>query len=329
MAENTFPVTYSTLACDAILGRVLPAYNVEQAISCRLWHRGLSDVYLIEMPTMRYVLRVSHSHWRSKSEIDFELELLVFLQEHHIPVASPLVTKTGDLCIEIQAPEGQRYAALFRYAPGQIAQGDLDQHQGRTLGETVAKIHQVATHFKPRSQRQPLTLDYLLDDSLAVVSPFLRDRTSDLSYLINVIEELKTQLQDIPQEQPYWSICWGDPHSGNAHFTEDNCITLFDFDQCGYGWRAFEIAKFLQTSLRTGMHRKTRDAFLEGYQTVQTVTPEELNVLQAFTQTAHIWMWAISLTHAKIHNFSQLDSSYFSHRLAQLKLLRSHDWQLF
>lgn len=329
MAENLFPVTYSTLACDAILHRVMPAYSVEEATSCQLWHRGLSDVYLIETSKTRYVLRISHTHWRSKAEIDFELELLVFLQEQHIPVASPLVTKTGDLCIEIQAPEGLRYAALFGYAPGQIAQGDLDQEQGYTLGETVAKIHQVATDFQPRSQRQPLTLDYLLDDSLEVISPFLRDRISDLNYLISVIEEIKTQLQDIPKEQPYWSICWGDPHSGNAHFTEDNHVTLFDFDQCGYGWRAFEIAKFLQTSLRTGMHRKARDAFLEGYQTVQTVTPEELNGLQAFTQTAHIWMWAISLTHAKIHNFSQLGSSYFSHRLAQLKLLHSQDWQLF
>ncbi len=329
MAENIFPVTYSTLASDAIVHQVLPAYDIGQATSCQLWHRGLSDVYFIEMPTTHYVMRVSHAHWRSKAEIAFELELLVFLKEHNIPVASPLVTTAGDLYIEIKAPEGQRYAALFEYAPGQIAQGDLDQLQGYTLGETVARIHKAATDFQPHSQRQPLTLDYLLDDSLEVIAPFLCDRNSDLTYLIDIIDEIKTQLQDIPKEPPYWSICWGDPHSGNAHFTEDNSITLFDFDQCGYGWRAFEIAKFLQTSLRTGMHRKARDAFLEGYQTVQTVTSKELNGLQAFTQTAHIWMWAINLTHAKIHNFSRLNSSYFSHRLAQLKLLHSPDWQLF
>ncbi len=329
MADNTFPVTYSTLACEAIQNRILPAYRIGQSSSCQLWHRGLSDVYLIDMPAAQYVLRISHTHWRSKPEIDFELGLLVFLREHHIPVASPLITKTGDLCIEIEAPEGKRYAALFDYAPGQIAQGDLDPQQGHTLGETVAKIHQVATEFQPPAQRQSLTLDYLLDDSFEVISPFFRDRTVDLTYLGEVIAQIKVQLEDIPQERPYWSICWGDPHSGNVHFTEDNQATLFDFDQCGYGWRAFEIAKFLQTSLRTGMHKQARDAFLEGYQTVQKITSKELNSLQAFTQAAHIWMWAISLTHAKIHDFSKLDPRYFSHRLAQLKLLRSQDWQLF
>lgn len=329
MTDTPFPVTYSTLACDALQHQVLPAYDVDQSTGCQLWHRGLSDVYLVEVPPQRYVLRVSHAHWRSRAEIDFELELLVFLREHHIPVASPLRTKAGDLCIEIQAPEGMRYAALFGYAPGQIAQGDLDDCQGYALGETVAKIHQVAADFQPHAQRQPLTLDYLLDDSLEVIAPFLRDRNADLTYLINAIDDIRGQLQDLPQEQPYWSICWGDPHSGNAHFTENNQVTLFDFDQCGYGWRAFEIAKFLQTSLRTGMSKKSRDAFLEGYQTVQTITSQEFDRLQAFTQTAHIWMWAISLTNAKIHNFCQLDTSYFSHRLAQLKLLRSPEWQLF
>jgi Ser/Thr protein kinase RdoA (MazF antagonist) len=329
MADQTFPVTYSTLACDAIAHRVLTMYPLDAATSCQLWHRGLSDVYLIELPDTQYVLRVSHAHWRSKPEIDFELELLVFLETHHIPVASPLKTKTGELCVEIQAPEGKRYAALFRYAPGQIAQGDLDQHQGYMLGETVAKIHHVTTDFQSDAQRQPLTLDYLLDDSLAVIAPFLRDRATDLTYLIDLTDQIKSKLQTLPQEKPYWSICWGDPHSGNAHFTEDNQITLFDFDQCGYGWRAFEVAKFLQTALRAGMRKQTRDSFLEGYQTVQKLTPEEFSGLQSFTQTAHIWMWAISLTHAKIHNFSQLDPSYFSHRLAQLKLLNSPEWQLF
>ncbi|WLT40042.1 hypothetical protein NON20_10690 [Synechocystis sp. B12] len=27
---------------------------------------------------------------------------------------------------------------------------------------------------------------------------------------------------------------------------------LFDFDQCGMGWRAFDIAKFLQVSMQSG-----------------------------------------------------------------------------
>ena len=326
---DTFPVTYSTLACDALRARVLPGYDLDQVTNCQLWNRGLSDIYVVDTPATPYILRVSHTHWRTKSEIDFELELLVFLRQRQIPVACPIPTRGGDLAVEINAPEGKRYATLFTYAPGHIALGDLNLVQGHKLGETVAQLHQAAIDFHSQAYRPPLTLDYLLDDSLKAIAPFLQHRSQDLAYLVTVVDQIKVQLQDFPQDPPFWGICWGDPHSGNVHFTDDNHVTLFDFDQCGYGWRAFELAKFLHVSTRTGMSRKVRDAFLNGYQAVQALTEGETNSLQVFTQVAHIWQWSISLTAAKLHEYSKLDNSYFTHRLGQLKLLQSHEWQLF
>lgn len=329
MTDGIFPVTYSTLACDALRSRILPAYDIGQVTDCQLWNRGLSDIYVVDTPSTPYVLRVSHAHWRTKSEIDFELELLVFLRDRQIPVACPLPTQTGELTVEIIAPEGKRYATLFTYAPGHVALGDLNLTQGHKLGTTVAQLHQAAAGFHSQAYRHPLTLDYLLDDSLAAIAPFLHQRSQDLTYLVTVVDQIKAQLQDFPQEPPLWGICWGDPHSGNAHFTDDNHVTLFDFDQCGYGWRAFELAKFLHVSTRTGMSKAVRDAFLNGYQTVQALTDNEINSLQVFTQVAHIWQWSISLTAAKLHEYSRLDHSYFTHRLGQLKLLKSPEWQLF
>ena len=93
--------------------------------------------------------------------------------------------------------------------------------------------------------------------------------------------------------------------------------------------RAFELAKFLHVSTRTGMSKNVRDAFLSGYQAVQALTEHETSSLQTFTQVAHIWQWSISLTAAKLHEYSKLDNSYFTHRLGQLKLLNSPEWQLF
>ncbi|NJM65102.1 MAG: phosphotransferase [Acaryochloris sp. RU_4_1] len=329
MSKPFFPVSYSTLACDALASRILPHFEIAEIANCKLWHRGLSDVYLVETSTTMYVLRISHTHWRTKSEIDFELELLVFLQQRGIPVARPLRTQDGQLSIEINAPEGKRYAALFDFAPGQIPLGDLNQTQGQKLGETIGRLHQVATDFHSRAYRQPLTLDYLLDDSLDAIAPFLHHRPQDHEYLIEAITEIKQKLQGMPKNPPFWSVCWGDPHSGNVHFTEDNQVTLFDFDQCGHGWRAFELAKFLHVSARTGMEKTVRRAFLDGYQTIQAVTPQEEDSIQPFSQAAHIWQWSIGLKSAKIHDNCRLDNSYFSHRLQQLKMLSSPEWELF
>ncbi len=332
MTTMTFPVTYSTLACDALARQVLTQYPIEHVTDCQLWNRGLSDVYLVQTGTTPYILRVTHAHWRNQAEVEFELELLDFLRSHHVPVAYPLRTWDGHLSIPLDAPEGRRYAALFTYAPGTIALGDLNDAQSYTLGETVAHMHSVAAQFhcpSPKGHRAPLTPENLLDGSLKEIAPFLRHRPDDLSYLQHTVAEIKQKVAHLPQEAPYWVICWGDPHSGNAHFTEENQITLFDFGQCGYGWRAFEFGKFLQTSIRTGMRRSTRDAFLKGYQAVQPVYDEELHTLQAFTQMAHIWSWWIYLNSTKLHNYSQLDDRFFSQRLQQLKMLKTQQWQLF
>ncbi|ACK69445.1 aminoglycoside phosphotransferase [Gloeothece citriformis PCC 7424] len=326
---EVFPVLSSLLAPEALSNLVLCHYDIDIPTSCHFWHRGLSDIYVLETLSNLYILRISHHHWRSKIEIDFELELLDYLYQCKIPVSAPLKTKDGYLSLEINAPEGKRYAVLFPYAPGQIALGDFNCTQSYLLGQTLAKLHQTSTHFSPLAYRNPLTPDYLLERSSDTIAPFLHHRHEDLQFLIKTIQEIKQQLNLLPTHAPYWGICWGDPHSGNVHFTSDNQMTLFDFDQCGYGWRAFDIAKFLQVSLQTGLSRKVRDAFIDGYQSCELLSAVELETLQALTQTAYIWSWAISLNSAKHYDYSRLDRYYFSQRLERLKRLKSKDWQLF
>jgi len=329
VAMGVFPAIYSTLSPQALIEGVISKYELSTIKQCVFWNRGLSDIYLIEAETQSYILKVSHHHWRSKSEIQFELEFLDFLHQQQIPVANPLKTKDGKLLVTIRAVEGDRYAALFPFAPGEVPQGDLDTTQSEIMGNILAKIHQVSLEFKNTIPRQPLNVKHLLDESLETISPYLHCESSDLAYLENAIAEIKQQVICLEKTSPLWSVCWGDPHSGNIHFTADNQITLFDFDQCGYGWRIFDIAKFLQVSMSAGINRKVRDAFLTGYQKVQQLTDCEISSLQATTQMAHIWAWAISIDATKIHNWSKLDNFYIKKHLNQLKRLSSKDWQLF
>lgn len=324
-----FPVIYSTLSAIAIAERVLPLFALVDVERCELWHRGLSDIYLVHTPRGLYVLRISHNHWRSQPEIYFELDFLNFLAARDIPVAAPLPTKEGDFAVAIKAPEGDRYATLFPFAPGGIALGGWNVEQSRQLGEVVAQIHVVSQDFHCEYPRQSLNLDYLLDESMDLILPFFGDRPRDWSFLKETARNIQNKLAPLSQEQPYWSVCWGDAHSGNVHFTADHQLTLFDFDQCGYGWRAFEIGKFFQAALSTGMRRNVREAFLLGYHSHTSFSTEENNALQFLTQLAYIWSWRISLQNILLFNNSQLDRHYFTQRLERLKALCTPDWQLF
>ncbi len=327
MTDDVYPVLYSTIDPSAIVSRILSCYGIGAVKVCEFWCRGLSDVYLVETDRASYVLRISHWGWRSQTDVDFELALLDFLHQRDLPVAYPLRTESEKLSIVISAPEGDRYAALFIYAPGIVPIGDLSIRQATRLGETLAKVHQAGLEFGCQFDRKPLTLNYLLDESWIAIAPFLRP--DDRDYVETAIAQIKTALQEFPRSSPYWGICWGDPHSGNTHFTEADQPTLFDFDQCGFGWRAFELGKFRQVALSTGISRRVREAFLQGYQSISPLKEFELAAISAFTQTAHIWVWSISLTYALRHNYSRLDDSFFLKRVEQLRKLKSPDWQMF
>ncbi len=329
MTSLLFPVTYSTLSCGALTQHLLSQYEIGNILSCQFWRRGLSDVYLVETQTAQYVLRVSHAHWRSECEVAFELELLDFLSQTDIPVAHPLRTVKGELWISIQAPEGDRYAALFTYAPGCIAIGDLNRTQSYALGKAVAELHRATPKFESQFSRPDLTLDFLLSRSMQTILPFMSDHQYDRSNLVQTADQLMAELTKHPTDFPHWVMCWGDPHSGNVHFTRDDRLTMFDFDQCGYGWRAFEVAKFFQVAIRGGVSIQVRSAFLAGYQAVSPLEAWELGSLRAFTQVSHIWSWAIALTHAKVHDYCKLDYHFFNCRLEHLKRLRSPDCHLY
>lgn len=64
----------------------------------------------------KYILRVYYYGWRSKEEIDFELDLLTFLHQGQAQIAYPIAKISGDLTTAIATPEGTRYAVLFSYA---------------------------------------------------------------------------------------------------------------------------------------------------------------------------------------------------------------------
>lgn len=119
---------------------------------------------------------------------------------------------------------------------------------------------------------------------------------------------------------PAYGICVGDVHSGNTHFTEQNEPTLFDFDQCGYGWRAFDIAKFLHVAMRMKTDVTVRNSFLEGYQSIRKLSETELAVIPAFITAAHIWVMAISASLVEdVLAYGWFTDDWLDARLAMLK----------
>ncbi|MCC5670723.1 phosphotransferase [Nostoc sp. CHAB 5784] len=328
MTEPAIPVIHSIPDGAALITTVLCEYPIPKPHSCKLYKLGLNDTYLVTTERENYILRVYRRGWRNKEEIDFELELLVFLYEEKQPVAYPIARKNGSFTTNILAPEGVRYVAVFNYAPGHAVDDKLDGKQSYILGEVLAKIHQKLDNFKSSFSRPGLNNEYLLDWSMRAITHLYQHRKNDIDYLQKEIKKIKSQLAgfQLHLTAPEYGICVGDVHSGNAHFTKQNEPTLFDFDQCGYGWRAFDIAKFWHIALRMKIDIAVRNSFIEGYQAIRKLSEAELASIPVFVKAAHIWVMGISTNVVgDVLPYGWFTDEWLDQRLAMLRSLDESD----
>ncbi len=328
MCSARIPVLHSIPTGEALIENVLYHYPIGKPIKCHLYQRGLNDTYLVETDRDRYILRVYRTGWRTKEEINFELELLTFLHKQNLPVAYPIAGKNAGFTKEISAPEGTRYAAVFSYAPGRAVNNKLNSEQSRRLGKVLASIHETMDVFKSHFRRPALSSESLLNGSMDFITPIFRSRPSDIDYFQTQIEKIKLALAELklPVSAPAYGICIGDVHSGNAHFSDKDEPTLFDFDQCGYGWRAFDIAKFIHATFSWQMDSKVRKPFLEGYQEIRQLSEAELASVPVFAKIAHIWVMGITCQVAgEVVPYGHFTNEWFDAKLALLTQLNSSD----
>lgn len=306
-----------------MLSLVALNYDLSSPESCMFYVRGLHDNYLISESSSRYVLRIYRNNWRSEDEIGFELELLDFLGAKGAHVAFPLCTRSGRLSFFIDCPEGKRTAALFHYANGHAPGNSISIENSLLLGKSVANIHHLADSFKTTHTRHILDIPYLLDESIIAIEPFVNKEI--LAYLKDIQNKLHYTIPQLPKKYGIYGICTGDVNPTNFHLNE-NILTVFDFDQCGYGFRAFEIGKFI-SSIHTLKNKKAiANEFLEGYQKVRQLDCDEIAAIPYFEMVAVIWVMAINVNNTDLIGYKWLEKPFWDRKIAHLKEL---DEELF
>lgn len=283
---------------------------------------GLHDNYLLYSAGQRYILRVYRNDWRSQDEIEFELQLLDYLNQalnhqQDLAVAAPRITKHNRLYFSVECPEGARQVALFPYAAGYAPEQDLTIEQSQRLGHGVALLHRLSKSFNLVSRRPALDLDYLLDHSLVSLKRFLR--TEELAFLRQTSDNLYKKISAVADSELDYGVCVGDVNTKNFHITEDGRITLFDFDQCGYGLRAFEIAKYSSSLLNSATKRPLMDAFLAGYSEVRGLHPDEQMIIPYLEIAALIWVMAIHANNEDRIGNKYLNRAFWEKRVLNIR----------
>jgi Ser/Thr protein kinase RdoA (MazF antagonist) len=295
------------------LARIVAEQYGLSGVSCQLISATMRDVYLVVSNDGRNILMLYQHGLHTAEEVAAEWQFLDFLAANGLSVAPAIKTRGGDYMIVLPAPEGIRYGVLSTYAAGEHLRRRSSKAAVHTYGRMIAQIHTLADHMPFLLKRADNSIKTIITQSIAAFEAEVQDRPEELVYLRKCGEILCAKVEDLPREKPIYGLIHGDVIRANALVSDEGTVTVIDFDLCGPGWRAYDVASYLHTIRNTPEERVYERAFLSGYNEARPLSEFELEMIPVFEAVRAIF--SIGIPAMNIHHWGRayfyafLDSS--------------------
>lgn len=280
--------------------------------------------YAFVFPGEPFMIRVSATPKKTRSEIMSELMWLDDLKQFKQTVCEPNVSKAGNILEEFEI-DGRTYrASMFRTARGVIkTTTDMTPMFFICVGDLLGTIHYISTderelgiNFKRKSKAQ---------DFIA-----LKERVKDKipESIMERICQIEEKVNGLPQDIGLYGLCHGDFHMNNF-FVEENNIWVFDFDGCAYAHYLYDVASFIQAcflhgygagkDLRKVMHDEILHYFRIGYEINKKCEPHFWEDLETFIayRTAITYMSLCEIDNIGVVDNTDKIKEFFAYIIAQ------------
>ena len=280
-------IVRSTIAAADILDKIRRNYtDFHQNAVCTFEYRGVNDIYRCTNGNLSFFFKIYARKDIDEVAIEAEIEIVNHLRRSGLSVAYPVVRKNGKYLLPLSTPEGARFGVLFSEAEGNPCNGDLiDEQEIIKISRLISEMHTLLDAIPTSPQRWKLDDRLFLDRSIEILEDYSQFNPHiELPFLKEVVKELKEQIQDRARDWN-WGLCHGDIYTGNIHRRNDGYLTIYDFDFCGYGWRAYDVSPFLgnfSAGVRGEVinNRKRRlEYFLRGYENAGGLSDSEIEAV--------------------------------------------------
>ena len=298
------------ISTDLIRQMIRSEYIFDAPIECEFVQRSVNDTYRVWSGTKVCYLRIHRHGFRTREEIEAEIDLVNQLHKCGQPVAPPIPTRTGTFLLGV----GSRFGVMFGEAAGK--QPVFNDLVCAAFGEMIGHLHEAVDKFPTDSRRFNLDFEHLIDEPLKNIAPYFTERLEAFESLQRFCNDLKSGVSDLlAGQQVSFGACHGDLHNANVHQSASGELTLFDFDCFGYSWRAYDLAVFRwQASGPVGLNGEGNaqaenqwTEFLDGYCRVCSITPSEIEAIRLLVGVRRIW-WIGGL-HARLGNLDTLSGN--------------------
>jgi Ser/Thr protein kinase RdoA (MazF antagonist) len=232
---------------------------------------------------------------RSAAEIAGELTILTALAAAGAPVSYPIRARDGSNHLCVNAAEGERFIALFTYAEGDF--GSFDRQHFVALGHGLAELHELSDRAKiPEVVRPVYDIQELVTRPISEIRPAIAGE-SEAAQLDEIAAVLGESMRELSRSSPQWGLLHGDYAGFNSHVDSHGRLTHFDFDWCGYGWRAYDLAVMLWSRRRicgSPQCWEQYEWFCKGYEAVRTLSETEKDSIPYLVLCRQLWLTAFN-----------------------------------
>jgi Ser/Thr protein kinase RdoA (MazF antagonist) len=264
-------------------------YNLPDTSLASLRGGHVSQVYAFRLAGREYVLRLTPPN----DEIDAASQLPVlawmqFLAQRGARVPEPLSTRNGKL---VETVAGWTVSAQTR-AKGVLSEeyplSKWDAPLFEALGQAAGKLHAVARLYQPAADlRRP---DWDAAGNLFKSPAFDRD------WLAEKAAAVRARTPGLSRSADGFGLIHADLHFGNFYVdTATRAITVFDFDDCCYGWYTMDLAILLFDVLvlyegqdREAFGRDFMSSLLRGYRVETGLVADWAEQVQLFMKLLEI-----------------------------------------
>lgn len=277
---TTFPVITSTLSEKELGDFIKEKYQLSENFQCKLYRTGVNHTYFVSENETTFVFRVYCHNWRTKLEIEQELELLKLLKNNSISISYPISDSKGSFIQEINAAEGVRYAVLFSFAKGEKMRF-MSNETCFSIGSLMAKIHNITENKK--IDRVNYNSDILLNKSYDLLKSYFNEELDEMKFLKEVAGKIQKKSKEINGLEYTTGIVHLDIWYDNLSVNNKNEITIFDFDNCGNGLLILDIGYFLKQLFfiesDKNQYELKAKCFLNGYQNTRNLSAQEIELI--------------------------------------------------
>lgn len=327
---------YSTATAAAIADAVRAAYDLD-VVAGAFFSRGFNDMYELALADGGAVMaRLCTRRYRGAANVAFETSFMTHLARSGIVVGTPLTARDGALWRMVEAPEGPRELVVFAKLQGETAlrgwtpaaaasEGQLADT--RLLGASHAAMHAAGEGYDGPPSLYQLDGPFFLHDPLTLLlgAPTMTNKLRDAFRQIGERATARVEAA----EGLTRVVCHGDNHSGNAYISDgpdgQRVVGWFDFDDCGPGFLAYDLAVMLWNLLRRTRGEPLGEtsldvwrAFTDGYRSVRPIPEADFAAIATMVALREIWFLANYATRIPQWGQMSVSGSFFRDELKML-----------